>query len=265
MEHILEYFVGGGYNLVNTSIFTLLVFLGYFIFYKTIKKYASFVKIDKHFIFGVLVFVFFGALLRILEQSYTGVALVKPSASPLEIGFYFHTPGWLLLLSVIFLVCFVISIISFREKYYSLLIPLGISLSLPLFVYEILHIKHILILAIALFAIAIIYLLLQFFAKLKTTEDKLVILSQITDFSATLCGFFFFGNLLYEQHPISRAIIGINPFLFPIAKLLFSFFFLWLIDRLIKDQEERTYTKLLVIILGFLTGIRDILTISLLN
>jgi len=265
MEHILRYFVGGGYNLVNTVIFTMIVFLGYFLFYKVIKKYAPFVKIDKHFLFGVLVFVFFGALLRILEQNYTGVWLVEPSNSPLSLGFYFHTPGWLLLLSVIFLVCFVISVIFFKEKYYCLLISLGVFLSVPLFIYEIYHIKHLLVLAITLFAIAVIFLLLQFFAKLKTTEDKLVILSQVIDFSATLSGFFFFENLLYEQHPVSRIIISINPFLFPIAKLLFAFLFLFLVNKLIKDKEERAYTKLLVIILGFLTGTRDLLTISLLN
>lgn len=265
MEHIFKYFVGGGYNLVNTTIITFFVFLGYFSFYKVVKKYASFVKIDKHFIFGVLVFVFFGALLRILEQSYTSVWLVKPSTSPLEIGFYFHTPGWLLLLSFIFIVCFVFSVIMLREKYYKLLISLGLFLSIPLFVYEIIHIRHIFVLAIAVISIIVIFLLLQFFFRLKKTEDKLVILSQITDFSATLCGFFFFKDILYEQHPISRAIIQVNPFLFPIAKLLFAFLFLWLVDKLIKEQEERTYTKLLIIILGFLTGLRDLLTISLLS
>lgn len=265
MEHILKYFVGGGYNLVNTTIITFFVFLGYISFYKAVKRYASFVKIDKHFIYGVLVFVFFGSLLRILEQDYTGVWLVKPSTSPLEIGFYFHTPGWLLLLFLIFFVCFIISVIILREKYYRLLISLGVFLSFPLFVYEVIHIKHILVLAVAIISIVVTFFILQLFVKLKTTEDKLVILSQITDSSATLCGFFFFRNILYEQHPVSRAIIQINPFLFPLAKLLFAFLFLWIVDKLIKDQEERTYTKLLVIILGFLTGIRDLLTISLLG
>ena len=145
------------------------------------------------------------------------------------------------------------------------MISLGLFLSIPLFVYEIIHIRHIFVLAIAVISIIVIFLLLQFFFRLKKTEDKLVILSQITDFSATLCGFFFFKDILYEQHPVSRAIIQVKPFLFPIVKLLFAFLFLWLVDKLIKEQEERTYTKLLIIILGFLTGLRDLLTISLLS
>ena len=145
------------------------------------------------------------------------------------------------------------------------MIPFGISLCVPLFIYEIIHIKRGFVLAISLLSIAVIFIIIQFFAKLKLLEDQLVILSQIIDFSATLCGFFFFGDILYEQHPVSRAIIGISPFLFPLAKLLFAFLFLWLVDRLIKDKEEMAYTKLLVIILGFLTGTRDLLTISLLN
>lgn len=265
MEHILRYFVGGGYNLVNTTVYTAIVFLGYYLFYKAIKKYVPFCRIDKHFIFGVLVFVFFGAFLRILEQDYTGAWLVKPSTSPIELGYYFHTPGWLLLLSLIFLVCFVCSVLLFREKYYCLLIPFGIFLCVPLFIYEIINIKHGFVLAISLLSIAITFIIIQFFAKLKLLEDQLVILSQIIDFSATLCGVFFFGDILYEQHPVSRTIIWINPFLFPIAKIVLAFLFIGLVEKYVKDKEERTYTKLLVIILGFLTGLRDILTISLLN
>ncbi len=265
MEHILRYFVGGGYNLVNTTVYTVIVFLGYYLFYKAIKKYASFVRIDKHFICCVLVFVFFGSLLRILEQNYTGVGIMASSNSPLEIGFYFHTPGWLLLLSVIFLVCFIFSAILFREKYYKILIPTGLVLSLPLLIYELLHLKHLFVFIITLLAIITIYFAIQIFAKQKLLEDKLVILSQITDFSATLSGLFFFGNILYEQHPISRTLIGFSPFFYPLAKLFFAFLFIWVVDKIIKDKEERIYAKLLVIILGFLTGLRNILTISLLN
>lgn len=265
MVHILRYFIGGGYNLVNTTVFTLIVFIGFYLFYKVVKKCAPFVRIDKHIIWSVLVFVFFGSLLRILEQDYTSAWLVKPSNSPLSLGFYFHTPGWLLLLSIVFLLCFSLSVILFKEKYYKLLISLGLIFSIPLFVYEIFHIKHLFVLAITLLAIAIFFLIIQLFVKLKTIEDKLVILSQITDFSATLSGFFFFGNVLYEQHPVSRVVIGFSPILFPIAKLVIAFLFIWVVNKLIKDKEERIYTKLLVIILGFLTGIRDLLTISLLN
>ena len=264
MEHILEYFVGGGYNLVNTTVYATVVFLGYYLFYKAIKKYVPFCRIDKHFLWGVLVFVFFGSLLRILEQKYTGVWLINSSNSPLEIGFYFHTPGWLILLSVVFLLSFLLSIILFKEKYYKLLISIGVCLSLPILVFELLYIKNLLVLIATLLAIIIIYFIIQFFAKLKTLEDKLVILSQITDFSATLSGIFFFSNLLYEQHPVSRAVIGFSPFLYPLVKLFFAFLFIFIVNKAIKDSEERTYTKLLIIILGFLTGIRDLLTISLL-
>jgi len=265
MEHILEYFVGGGYNLVNTTVYATIVFTGYYLFYKAIKKYVPFCRIDKHFLWGVLVFVFFGALLRILEQNYTGVWLITSSNSPLKIGFYFHTPGWLILLSFVFLVSFLLSIILFKEKYYRLLIPIGCCLVFPLLVYELLHLKNLLVLLITLLAITIIYLVIQFFAKLKTLEDKLIILSQITDFSATFSGIFFFSNLLYEQHPLSRAVIGFFPLLFPLAKLFFAFLFIFIVNKAINDSEERTYTKLLVVILGFLTGTRDLLTISLLN
>lgn len=264
MEHILTKYFLNGYNLVNTTIYTLIVFLGYVYFYKFLKKKYPELKIDNHFIYSVLSFVLLGSLLRILEQSYTGVWLITPSNSPLEIGFYFHTPGWLFLLAIVFLVCFSLSVAFLKDKYYKLLIPIGLLLSLPLLIYELLHLQHAFVLLITIIAILILFYIITYIAKLKTIEDKLVILSQAVDFSATLSGFFFFKNLLYEQHPVSRIVIEINPLLFPIAKLFFAFLFLWVVDKTIEDKEERVYIKLLIIILGFLTGLRDLLTISLL-
>ncbi|MFA5745812.1 MAG: DUF63 family protein [archaeon] len=273
MEHILQYFVGNGYNLINTTVYAVIVFFSYFFFYKILKKYFPEVKIDKYFICSVLAFVLLGASLRILEQNYTSVWLVKSSWTPLELGFYFHTPGWLVLLSVVFLCSFFFSLWLdklTKIKYYTFLQGIGLLLSLPLLVYELFHTQHLFVLVCTLSVIILIFFLVQFIANklngeiLKSLENKLVILSQIVDFSATLSGIFFFGNLLYEQHPVSRAVIGSFPVFYPLVKLVFAFLFIWIVDKTIKDEEERSYTKLLIIILGFLTGLRDILTIALL-
>lgn len=272
MEHIFPNLFLNGYNLINTTIYVFFVFLGSQLFFKLLKKYLPEIKVDKHFIFSVLSFVLLGSLLRILEQEYTGVWLIKHSNSPLEIGFYFHTPGWLLLLSVLFLVSFLISIILSRSKkdYYKILIPIGLCLSLLLLVYEFIHINHLFVLIITFFSVVLIFFIFVFLFKkfkikiLDSLENKLLVLSQIIDFSATLIGLFFFKGVLYEQHPVSRIVIGISPILFPFFKLFLIFILIILIDRHIEEKEGNIYTKLIVIVLGFLTGIRDILTISLL-
>jgi len=265
MEHILQYFVGNGYNLINTTVYVFIVFISYILFYKILKRYFPKVEIDEHFICSVLIFVLLGSTLRLLEQNYTSVWLVKSSWTPLELGFYFHTPGWLILLAVVFIFSFFISL--WLEKitginYYKSLQGIGLFLSLPLLIYELFHIKHLFILGITIFVILSIYFLVQLIIRQKLLENKLVVLSQITDFSATLSGIFFFGNLLYEQHPVSRVVIGFFPIIYPIAKLLLALLFIWIVDKAIKDTEERVYIKLLIIVLGFLTGVRDILTIA---
>jgi uncharacterized membrane protein len=272
MEHILNSVFLNGYNLINSTIYTLVVCIGYFWFYKIIKWKFPFIVINKHFVYSVIPFVCLGSLLRILEQEYTGVWLITPSNSPLDLGFYFHTPGWLLLVAFLFIFFFMLSIYlsKNKSKYYNWLIFFGIFLCLPLFIYEIIHIKNIFVLTITIFTIIIIFFIFSWiFNRLNIKifnqlENKLLFLSQITDFSATLSGMFFFSNLLYEQHPISRVVISFFPILYPIIKIFFILVFIIVVDRLIKESEERTYIKLLIIILGFLTGLRDLLTISLL-
>lgn len=273
MESILNIFFNNGYNLVNTTIYTLVIFLAYLLFYKLLKKRYPTIEINNKFIYSVLPFVLLGSLLRIFEQDYTGLNLIKYSNSPLNIGFYFHTPGWLILISFIFIFCFFLSLKVLKEKYYKLLISLGFFFSIPLLVYEVFHFSNFLILIIALSLMAFTYFLIKLlrytkisiFKKLNTLENKLIILSQITDSFATLVGLSFFKVNLYEQHPVSRLVISICPFLFLLLKLSFAFLFIVVVDKYIKDKEKNSYIKLLIVILGFLTGLRDLLTISLLR
>jgi len=273
MEHILSGLFFSGYNLLNTFLYTVIVFAGYVCFYKFLKRHLPSIKIDKWFVYSVLSFVFFGALLRILEQEYTGVWLIEASNSPLEIGFYFHTPGWLLFLAVFFVVCFFISVLLSREKYkyYKILIPIGLLCSLPLLVYELVNVNHIWVLLCVVFSVVFVYLSIRLIFKrlnsrvLDNQDNRLITLSQTLDSFATFFGYLFFRDVLYEQHPVSRLVFSLAPFAFPILKLLFSFLFIYVVDKEIRDKEQNTYFKLLVVVLGFLTGIRDLLTISLLN
>ena len=268
MEHILNNLFLNGYNLINTTLYTFVVFISAIIFYKVLKHLK--IEINRKFIYSVLSFVFLGSLLRILEQEYTGVWLIKHSNSPLELGFYFHTPGWLLLIAFIFLISFFFSILLFKERYYRLLIPLGLLFSFPLLIYQLIHISHLSVLLFCVITILFFYFLILEATKIfnrnffQPLENKLILLSQLIDSFATFFGIYFFKNILYEQHPVSRALILISPILFPIVKVLLSILFIVVIDKTIEDKQERTYIKLIIIVLGFLTGVRDILTISLL-
>jgi len=273
MEHILHSLFFNGYNLYNTFIYTFIVFCCYILFYRFLKAKLPEIKINKYFLYSVLPFVLLGSLLRILEQEYTGVWLIKHSNSPLEIGFYFHTPGWLIFLGFLFLLCFSAAVFFIKDKknYYKILIPLGLALCLPLLFYELIHINNLKILFFTLATTFLVYLIIIFVLKrtvpkiITPLENKLIILSQTIDSLATIFGIMFFKNQLYEQHPVSRIVIAINPFLFLIVKITLALLFITLVDKVIQKEEERIYIKTLIIILGFLTGIRDLLTISLLR
>jgi len=264
----MEQILFNGYNFINTTIYTAIVFFAYLGFYKILKKTFPEIKIDQNFIYSILPFVLLGSLLRILQQENTGVWLIKHSNSPLEIGFYFHTPGWLLLIGTIFIFCFFLCafLVKDKTKYYKFLLPLGIILCLPFLIYIASNIKNYRATLIIISVVFLIYFVLK---KLKLKilvplENKLVILGQTLDGIATITGLFFFNGLLYEQHPVSRQIISISPIIFPIIKLIFAFVFIIVVDKTIQNKEESTYIKLLVIILGFLTGMRNFFLLSVL-
>ncbi len=257
-----------GYNFYNTFLIASIVLIFYFLGYKLLKKH---IKIDKEFLNTLIIFTIIGAFLRILEEDYIVFGeLIKRSLNPLEIGFYFYTPGLLILLVLLYLFFFLISYLIYKQKYFILLKKIGLIFLLFISIIVLINIVNWPIFFLSLIIICLIfYSLIKIFSKLIKTnqyyENKLLILSQTIDFSATLIGVYFFNGYLYEEHFISRTIIEISPILFVILKLFLCFLFIYILDYLYyskteKDQKIR-YIKQIIIILGFLTGIRNLLTI----
>lgn len=257
-----------GYNFYNTFLIASIVLIFYFLGYKLLKKH---IKIDKEFLNTLIIFTIIGAFLRILEEDYIVFGgLIKRSLNPLEIGFYFYTPGLLILLVLLYLFFFLISYLIYKQKYFILLKKIGLIFLLFISIIVLINIVNWPIFFLSLIIICLIfYYLIKIFNKLIKTnqyyENKLLILSQTIDFSATLIGVYFFKGYLYEEHFISRTIIEISPIFFIILKLFLCFLFIYILDYLYyskteKDQKIR-YIKQIIIILGFLTGIRNLLTI----
>ena len=257
-----------GYNFYNTFLIASIVLLSYFVGYKLLKKH---IKIDKEFLNTLIIFTIIGAFLRILEEDYIVFGgLIKRSLNPLEIGFYFYTPGLLILLVLLYLFFFLISYLIYKQKYFILLKKIGHIFLLVISIIVLINIVnwHIFFLSLIIICLIFYYLIKIFNKLIKTNqyyENKLLILSQTIDFSATLIGVYFFRGYLYEEHFISRTIIEVSPILFVILKLFLCFLFIYILDYLYyskteKDQKIR-YIKQIIIILGFLTGIRNLLTI----
>ena len=88
----------------------------------------------------------------------------------------------------------------------------------------------------------------------------LVVAGQAIDGSAT-----FVATQLYrcgEQHPLSASILSVHPALFIIVKVIIALLIIHAADSDIKDENFRNFIKIAVIILGFATGTRDLLTLA---
>lgn len=259
-----------GYNLFNTLAIGFVVLFFYFLAYKFLKKI---IKIDKNFLITTIYFTIIGAFLRILEEDYVIFGgIIKRSINPLELGFYFYTPGLLILLVVIYVIFFSISYLIYKEKYYILLKKIALFLIAIISILILINIVNWKLFFLSILIIFLFYFLVvkisSKFIKKQYFENKLLILSQTIDFFATILGVYFFKGYLYEQHFISRFLINISPFLYLFSKIITTFGFIYVLDYCYfpntEKDSKRRYIKQIIIILGFLTGIRDLLTIWLL-
>ena len=87
-----------GYNIVNTIILVLLLVIACGIIYYVLRKK---VKFDYSFMIAMIPYVLFGISMRVImhqiEAGITTIPGILKTANPLELGFWFFTPGiWIL-------------------------------------------------------------------------------------------------------------------------------------------------------------------------
>ena len=236
--------MGYGYNTVNTLVYALLfVFCTYLIF-KFLKKMK--IGIDRMLILSITPWIVFGILLRILEDM------------GMLTGYLFVTPNiWLLF---VFVIISLLGISKFIEKkygipYFKIMFISGVILSG--LVLGMLTIKNFLGLG---------YVLLWFipwvifFSFVKwSIGNKIVSLLQLFDATATFVSLQYFDY--FEQHVLPRVIIESTgtPFSFVIVKLVVIVTALKILDKYPDDKEFTNYLKIIIGILGFATGLRDLL------
>ena len=94
-------------------------------------------------------------------------------------------------------------------------------------------------------------------------ENKIVTLLHLFDATATFVSMQYFGY--FEQHVLPRTIIELTgtPFSFVIVKLIVVVFVLRIFDKYSDDKEFTNYLKIMIGLLGFITGLRDLLRLVL--
>jgi len=267
---IYDYFISPiwsheGYNIVNTLVYAAIAILAAYFIYFILKKR---VKIDPAFIGAVLCFVLFGSTIRVVTDSLdTGV--FKP-VTPIhafvidshlwDYGYLTVTPG-IYILTALLLGASMLLLYKMRRM--ELLGYVGLALWIP----------HLLLLvpfmSYAIYAIPIILMaaIPAYLAYLYFKDPILssIVAGQALDGAATFFIIDIFssisGRQYFEQHVLSAGIGSFfgSYFAFYLIKVGIAFAAAWVLKNEKMDQGDKYYIALILMIMGFAPGLRDML------
>jgi len=254
-----------GYNIVNTLTYAAIALAAV---YGIRKALEGRVRIDSRFIAAVLAFVLFGSTIRVVTDSIdTGVF---EGATPLhqfvldshlwDYGFLTVTPGIYIATAALL---FASLIILYALKRMDLLIYVGLALWVP-HLLLLLPFMEYAVYALPILALAAIpaYLAWRHFKDMALTG---IVAGQALDGAATFFVIDVFSKIsgiqYFEQHVISSAIgqLGGSFFLFYLLKVGIAFGAAYLLRKEKMGDEDRNYLALVLMIMGFAPGIRDLL------
>jgi len=244
-EVFSNYFINtSGYNIVNTSVYAIILVAAVYIIFLTLKKLK--IKIDKKLIFAIIPYIILGSSLRVLRDAY----ILK--------GSLFTTPFiYILIFSITFSILLITNFIQKKKKipYHKLMFAIGTIL----IIYPLYQIEYLNFLGPAYILLFLIpwLLLLKFLPW--SLENKFATFAQMFDANITFVALYFFGYS--EQHVLPNFLINLTGYVysFVIVKFAVVVSILYLIDKFSRDKQLNSFIKLIIIILGLSTGIRDLL------
>lgn len=265
-----------GYNLVNTSIYIILLVIACALIYTILKKK---IKFDYKFFISILPYVLFGVSLRVVMHQIESGSLVvdgiTKTANPLEIGFWFFTPGIWILTFALVVIGLIFSGLLEKNLSYKRLFWFGAIIVAPVMLFNFSRFDNWIPFVITAIFIAIVSYGLCFivnkFTKYKILSDKLnlfIIAGQGIDGIASAIAIAYFG--FSEQHVLSSALINIHPALFAMLKLILATLICWSLDDYLADNNGLSETKIndkknlvgfikvIIAILGFATGLASL-------
>jgi uncharacterized membrane protein len=268
---IYDYFIKpiwdhSGYNIVNTLVYAAIAIIAIFLIYRWFK--AIKLEVDERFVAGVLAFVLFGSTSRVVTDAidngvFTGVTPIHQFVLDSHIwdyGYFTVTPGIYIVTAVLFLGS--IAILNHLKKM-ELLVFVGLVLWLPNFLLLVPFMKY------AIFAVPIICLaFIPSFIALKYFKDQImvgVVAGQALDGAATFFVIDYFSKIsgiqYFEQHVVSSAIgaLGGTYFVFYLIKTAIAVFAVDVLNKEKMEINDKYYVAVVIMIMGFAPGIRDIL------
>lgn len=265
-----------GYNMVNTLVYVVIALICVYAIYSWMR---SRIKVDGTFIAGALAFVLFGSTMRVVTDSIdTHVfAPVTPLHSLvlqshiLDYGYLTVTPGIYVVTAALFLAALYI---SYKVKNPKLPIYIGLALWIPMILLLVPFMRY------AIYAIPVLVLAaIPTYLAWRWIKDKgllAIVAGQALDGAATFFVIDVFSKIsgipYFEQHVISSAIGNFfgTFFVFYLIKVSIAIAAAYILT---KENEEislfklngkdvtinRHFIALVLMIIGFAPGIRDML------
>jgi len=288
-DFIFEYFIKPiispevqGYNLVNTAIYILLLVIACASIYVILNKKINF---DKKFFISLIPYILFGISMRVvmhqIESGNLVIEGITKTADPMQLGFWFFTPGiWILTFLLVALGLLIAGVT--RELNKKRLFWFGTIVSIPLILFNLSRFNNwFAFIATTCLIITVSYGLcwaVNKYTKYKILDDKInlfIVTGQAIDGIASTVAITFFG--FSEQHVFSNALINVHPSIFVIAKLGIAIMICWSLDDYLKEDKKESknkkdiqnkknlvgFIKVIIAILGFATGLASLFKLGL--
>ncbi|MFH2100637.1 MAG: DUF63 family protein [Candidatus Micrarchaeota archaeon] len=271
MENFInDYFIApiwdhSGYNIVNTLTYAAIAILAVFLIFRILR---SRIKIDGMFIRSVLCFVLLGSTMRVVTDSIdTGAFKAVSQVHQLVLDSHIYDYGYLTTSPGIYLVTafllFVSMAILYRIRRMELLGHVGLALWLPNFLL-LLPLMEYAVWALPILVLAAIpaYLVHRY---LKDGILAGIVAGHALDGAATFFVIDFFSGIsgirYGEQHVFSAGVGEIFDtfFTFYLLKVAIASAAAYLLMKEKMEVDERNFIALVLMIIGFAPGIRDVL------
>jgi len=256
-----------GYNLVNTIVFIAILAAAAYLVFRVFRKRIAF---DYRFFLALTPYILFGISMRVMMHRIEAGSLVLEgivkTASPLEPGFWFFTPGiWLLTFALVLAGLFVGGVhkkLNRKRLFWFGCIVMG----WPLFFNFLAFNNWAWFLGAAVLIAAVSYGLclgIDRLTKYKIMRDPLnlfIVAGQGLDGIASAVAISFFS--FSEQHVVSNMLIDIHPVLFVAVKLGIAVLIAYFLDDYLKENPKKKqvvgFVKLVIAVLGFATGLASL-------
>jgi uncharacterized membrane protein len=260
-----------GYNIVNTIILVSILIIACGIIYFILRKKVNF---NYDFMIALIPYILFGISMRVImhqiEAGILSIPGILKTANPLELGFWFFTPGIWILTFVLVIAGLLIGQV-WKELKVKRVLYFGIIIAIIPILFNFSQFNNWPIFLGALIAIIIISYglcyLIHKYTKYKILNNKLnflIVLGQGFDGMASAVAIAFFN--FSEQHVFSKILMDIHPGTFILVKLAIAVLICYSLDDYLKEQQEKGknrknligFIKIIIAILGLATGLASL-------